>query len=142
MSHTAGWIGVDLDGTLAEYNGWYGIDHIGKPIPKMLKRVRDWLDEGQEVKIFTARVSGPDATAARLAIEAWCQKYIGTLLHVTNVKDFAMLELWDDRVVQVAPNTGTSAQEQIELLQTQIQRLRRRCNRVTSRTKTCRCQGS
>jgi hypothetical protein len=29
---TGGWIGVDLDGTLAHYDGWKGIDHIGEPI--------------------------------------------------------------------------------------------------------------
>lgn len=26
-----GWIGVDLDGTLAEYHGWKGAEHIGQP---------------------------------------------------------------------------------------------------------------
>ena len=25
-------IAIDLDGTLAEYDGWKGIDNIGKPI--------------------------------------------------------------------------------------------------------------
>src|SRR5262245_48902352 len=28
-----GWIGVDLDGTLAEYHGWKGIEHIDRPVP-------------------------------------------------------------------------------------------------------------
>ena len=27
-------------------------------------------------------------------------------LEITNVKDFYMIELWDDRVVQVVPNSG------------------------------------
>lgn len=26
----SGWIGVDLDGTLAGYDGWVGPEHIGK----------------------------------------------------------------------------------------------------------------
>lgn len=52
-----GYIGVDLDGTLAEYHGW-GDDSIGAPVPKMLARVKKWLAEGQEVRIVTARVSG------------------------------------------------------------------------------------
>jgi len=30
MKHT---ICVDIDGTLAEYNGWQGINHIGTPFP-------------------------------------------------------------------------------------------------------------
>ena len=42
MSEHKGWIGVDLDGTLAEYHGWQGIEHIGEPIPKMMARVRRW----------------------------------------------------------------------------------------------------
>ena len=27
-----GWYGFDLDGTLAKYDGWKGIDHIGEPV--------------------------------------------------------------------------------------------------------------
>lgn len=104
-----GWIGVDLDGTLAEYDGWRGIKHIGPPIPAMLERVQRWLDEGRTVKIFTARVSEmgtPAREAARGVIEDWCVEHIGRMLPVTNAKDFGMDELWDDRAVAVEPNTG------------------------------------
>ena len=38
-----GWIGVDLDGTLAEYLGWQGMGHIGEPIAPMVERVKAWL---------------------------------------------------------------------------------------------------
>jgi len=51
-----GWIGVDLDGCLARYEGWKGIEHIGEPVPAMLDRVHAWIDEGKIVKIFTARI--------------------------------------------------------------------------------------
>ena len=51
-----GWIGVDLDGTLAEYDGWVGPQHIGKPVPLMVDRVKRMLDYGEDVRIFTARV--------------------------------------------------------------------------------------
>ena len=54
---TNGWIGVDLDGTLAYYDQWRGALHIGEPIPVMLERVKRWLDEGKDVRIFTARVN-------------------------------------------------------------------------------------
>lgn len=101
-----GWIGVDLDGTLAYYNGWKGIENIGQPVPSMLKRVVDWLEEGRDVRIFTARASIPDAI---LFIDDWCLDNIGVTLPVTNVKDFAMIELWDDRAVQVVFNTGIRA---------------------------------
>jgi len=108
-----GWIGVDLDGTLAHYDGWKGVDHIGEPVPKMMARVRRWLREGREVRIFTARVSGPNAEEARQHIKEWLREHdlrdgSDDLLEVTNIKDFAMDELWDDRVVRVEANTGTA----------------------------------
>lgn len=102
----AGWIGVDLDATLAEYDGWRGPDHIGKPIPAMLERVKEWLDKGIEVKIFTARASVAEQIQA---VHAWCVTHVGRPLEITNVKDFGMVELWDDRAVQVVPNTGRRA---------------------------------
>lgn len=115
-----GWYGVDLDGTLAQYDGWRGPDHIGDPIPSMVARVRRWLEQGREVRIFTARchVDGrADRTREQVvtAIEVWCERHIGQKLPVTNVKDFGMIQLWDDRCVAIIPNTGVvSRQEDIE----------------------------
>ena len=110
MSTSSGWIGVDLDGTLARYDGWKGIDHIGEPIEEMKARVLGWLGVGIEVRIFTARVGDQkdsrDVEAARKHVEDWCEKHIGTRLQVTNLKDFGMIELWDDRAVRVEFNTG------------------------------------
>lgn len=98
-----GWIGVDLDGTLAYYDGWKGIEHIGAPVPAMLDRVKRWLTEGRQVRIFTARAMQQEAVPY---IQAWCLEHIGQVLRVTNIKDYAMIELWDDRAVGVVPNTG------------------------------------
>lgn len=107
MSGSGGWIGVDLDGTLAHYDGWRGIAHIGEPVPLMLARVQDWLEQGITVKIFTARVSDANERAEVVAaIHAWLADLGFPPLEVTNIKDFAMVELWDDRAVQVRPNTG------------------------------------
>lgn len=110
----AEWIGVDLDSTLAHYDGWKGPTHIGAPIPLMVERVKAWLTEGITVKVFTARVGpvdlskvGADYPAIALkAIEDWCLEHIGVVLPVTHMKDFSMWQLWDDRAVQVEPNTG------------------------------------
>lgn len=103
----SGWIGVDLDGTLARYDEWLGIEHIGEPIPLMVERVKRWLAEGRDVRIFTARVAGPnDVAQARMVIADWCRVHIGRLLPVTATKDFGMVELWDDRAVSVGLNTG------------------------------------
>jgi hypothetical protein len=97
------WIGVDLDGTLAQYDHWRGVEHIGDPVPKMVDRVKQWVAAGVEVRIFTARAGIPGATAA---VERWLtQQGIGGLA-ITNVKDFGMIELWDDRAIQVVSNTG------------------------------------
>ena len=112
---TKGWIGVDLDGTLAFYNGFINSTHIGEPIQPMVTRIRQWIADGYTVKIFTARVtqglfnrdgSQYDVEAVRTAIQDYTEKHIGHRLEVTNVKDFSMIELWDDRAVRVAENTG------------------------------------
>ena len=101
-----GWIGVDLDGTLAHYDQWEGPTIIGEPIPVMVERVKRWLAEGREVRIFTARVAEDYDGLIRRAIESWCHQHLDAGLRVTCVKDFAMIELWDDRAVQVEKNTG------------------------------------
>jgi hypothetical protein len=107
------YIGVDLDGTLAFWDGWKGVEHIGAPVPAMLKRVKDWLKEGRKVVIFTARLSRPkDAKDAREYIREWSLKHIGVDLPATCVKHEGMAEFWDDRCVQVKQNTGNRVGKQ------------------------------
>jgi hypothetical protein len=107
-----GWIGVDLDGTLAVYDGWKGLNHIGKPVPAMVDRIKCWLELGYEVRIFTARMSagkdfrGMERRHFEAALGTWLSTAGLPPLTVTNVKDFEMVELWDDRAVSVEPNTG------------------------------------
>ena len=65
------------------------------------------------MKIFTARVACGEydeparAAAAKENIQRWL---VDTChlpeLEVTCVKDYGMVELWDDRAVQVVPTTG------------------------------------
>lgn len=126
----SGWIGVDFDGTLAEYGTWQGPTHVGKPVGEMLFRVKKWLADGREVRIFTARAFpigciDPEqvlpapladgaviatreqvATEAVHAIRAWCLEHLGQVLTITCIKDYGMVELYDDRAVQVEMNTG------------------------------------
>lgn len=99
-----GWIGVDLDGTLAYYDKWRGFDHIGKPIPGILIRVREWLAQGYHVKIMTARASVPEGIPP---VKKWLVENGLPELEVTCQKDFHMIELWDDRAVQVVHNSGS-----------------------------------
>ena len=130
-----GWIGVDFDGTLATYDKWVSATHCGEPIGPMVERVKRWRAEGREVRIFTARVfpitqvvedgdlpslrrSLPALAPTQLptrvhqaveaigAIQAWSDIHLGEVLPITCVKDHGMIELYDDRAVQVRPNTG------------------------------------
>lgn len=109
MSSDEGWIGVDLDGTLAFFDKWRGEGHIGAPIQPMIERVKRWILAGWEVRIFTARVcpgASRDPEKAEEFIRAWCKKHIGVALPVTCIKDFRMIQQWDDRCVQLVTNTG------------------------------------
>ena len=97
------WIGVDIDGTLFKDEGWKGINHFGEIVKKMKERIEKLLSQGKKVKIFTAR--------------AWDKKAIQPIkdvlklnglpdLEITNIKDPGMVNLYDDRAVQVRKNTG------------------------------------
>jgi len=99
-----GWIGVDLDGTLAYFDHWRGSFHIGKPIPAMVDRVKKWIVSGANVRIFTARTTQPDYDES--VVQDWLAKSGIGPLPVTNQKDFALVEFWDDLCVQVRQNTG------------------------------------
>ena len=117
MRNRLGWIGVDLDGTLALTVS--NTREIGAPIAPMLARVHDWLDQGLEVRIVTARVGASgvvlrdgtvddqrNAERQRALIDAWCVEHVGQSLPITASKDIRMLELWDDRAVQVEKDKG------------------------------------
>ena len=102
-----GWIGVDLDGTLAKSTEKYCKDEIGEPVPRMVQRVKEWLAAERDVRIMTARAHNMNASKKKL-IEGWCEKHLGQVIPITNKKDPWMTELWDDRAVAVAKNRGYS----------------------------------
>lgn len=132
-----GWIGVDFDKTLVHYESGDFDKPFGPPIRSMLERVKGWLKEGKEVRIFTARVSH-NGTAKRMLeasrehrkIEAWCTEHLGCIIPVTNVKDQRVNELWDDRAVHVAANTGVSHVEMLSSAHREIHDLRRTVQRL------------
>lgn len=129
-----GWYGFDLDGTLAKYDGWRGIDHIGEPVKPMVELIKRMHDEGKVVKIMTARIApkaqpetkpnpyregnwcieSPGTQAWALKgewtaldfVQEWCYRILGFVPEVVYQKDHLMLELYDDRVKQVVPNEG------------------------------------
>ena len=99
-----GWIGVDLDGTLAHYDHHRGVDFVGAPIESMVKRVRKWLREGRDVRLFTAREPHP-------VIRRWMKEHLGEVLPITHTKDRFMQMLVDDRAVNARRNTGEVDEE-------------------------------
>lgn len=103
-------IGCDLDKTLAKYESGdyhkYGATFIGDPIPEMVERIKGHLIEGKIVKIYTARVAGEYNSEVEKAIQDWTEKHLGVRLEVTNVKTMDMDFCYDDRCIQVIPNTG------------------------------------
>jgi hypothetical protein len=108
----SGVIAVDLDGTLAEYTHWRD-GKIGNPVPLMLARVIDWLEAGERVWILTARVCYGDPHGQEIIIRRWLEEVLGDLAskieRVTSEKTMEIIEMWDDRAVQVIPNTGERA---------------------------------
>lgn len=124
------WVGFGLDGTLAHYDGWVGIDNIGEPIAPMVARIQRMHNEGTIVKIVTARVMPrtlDGVTVERFMvvdgvtkfahdfIAEWCQKYLGFVPEIVYQKDPFMVDLYDDRCHQVEPNTGVLIEEAYEL---------------------------
>lgn len=98
-----GWIGVDLDGTLAYSDPQSSMSKIGEPVPKMVNLVIQLSNEGFRVKIFTARAS--DAKQIPL-VHKWLRDNGLPEFEITNIKDYEMIRLYDDRAIQVIPNTG------------------------------------
>lgn len=121
-------IAVDFDGTLAIYETGdidkFGNDHLGKPIPEMVKKVKQFLAAGIPVVIFTARVNPSEAgaedaakaTEAYLLIADWCKKVFGKVLPITHEKSRHFSQMIDDKGVGVVQNTGVYVTELMESL--------------------------
>jgi hypothetical protein len=125
---------IDLDGTLAHYTGWQGVSHIGEPVAPMLSRVKKMLEDGKDVRIFTARVwpltsfedvnsfmlakrvpetEEENAAVAGLCIREWCTAHLGRIIPITCRKDRHAVELWDDRAIGVVLNRGISHESMV-----------------------------
>jgi phosphoglycolate phosphatase-like HAD superfamily hydrolase len=101
------WYGFDLDGTLAHSDGTHDITEIGEPIPNMIAIIKEYINAGKTVKIFTARAQHREETPEVItAVENWCEKHIGQRLEITNVKTPGLRVFYDDRSISVERNTG------------------------------------
>lgn len=108
-------IAVDLDGTLAYYDGWKGVYHIGAPIRSVVNRVIKEHEAGNVLYIHTARISDQeDRDVALTCIETWltCHGLIKYFAGITCIKQKNFAEFWDDRAIQVVKNEGLFIESQ------------------------------
>lgn len=127
-----------MDGTASAYcgGGGYPWNQFGPPIEPMMARIRGWIAARQEVRIVTARVfpyihgenedvlnrvhqclvTGEYFTVGDMVrcVQAYFCTHVDAMLPVTCAKDYQMIQLWDDRAIQVVPNTGRTLSEEHE----------------------------
>lgn len=60
-------IAFDFDGVLAQYDGWKGYQHLGKPIEGMREVLQQLKSDGWKILIYTTR--------GNAEIAEWCKKY-------------------------------------------------------------------
>lgn len=110
MAARNGWIGVDLDGTLAEHVR--DMETIGKPVESMLARVKQWLTDGKRVRIFSARFCFPDSQwdqKQKKLLSSWCMEHglpSSLANSATATKDPQCIAIYDDRAVAIQRDTG------------------------------------
>ncbi len=107
------WVGVDFDGCLARDDepGHFEPPYpLGEPIPEMVQMVKSLLVAGVRVKIFSARAFEPESIPV---IQDWTEREGLGRLEVTNQRDYDLIRFYDDRAIQVVPNSGRSASSNI-----------------------------
>jgi hypothetical protein len=107
---------LDLDGVLAQYDKWRGIEHIGDPIPGALKFTKD-LAKFAEVVIFSSRCAqelseGSRITPGQLRVHVieWLEKHKFPYsdVYIGQGKPRASAFI-DDRAVNCSPQTDAEA---------------------------------
>ena len=91
-----GYIAFDFDGTLAR-------EHTLEPVPLMVDRLRNYLKQGIECRILTARANDRHGISL---VKDWLKQHDLPDLEVTSQKDYMMVVLYDDRARQVVRNEG------------------------------------
>jgi hypothetical protein len=110
---------VDLDGVLAKYDKWKGVDHFGKPIDGALEFMQK-LAKISEITIFTSRcaqdvLEGSRITPGQLRIKVieWLEKhgFPYTDVYIGQGKPRAAAFI-DDRAVHCNPQHDKTAFEE------------------------------
>ncbi|TXI06504.1 MAG: hypothetical protein E6Q76_09640, partial [Rhizobium sp.] len=106
---------VDLDGTLAAYDGWKGSDHFGDPLPGAAEFLKD-LAQTHRILIFTTRTKDDDPALLRTGnaqnrhalaslVRGWLDRHQMPYddVYIGQGKPIADVYV-DDRAVAVPPN--------------------------------------
>jgi hypothetical protein len=106
-------VAVDLDGVLAKYLSWQGIENIGNPIPGAQQFMQD-LKDRFFVIVFTTRCSAaynPDYTRTKLVVEVekWLAKHEIPYNSVYSGQGKPLATAYvDDRAVSCEPMKATN----------------------------------
>lgn len=114
------WVAVDLDDTLVQ--DFKGVDRspgrIGPEFPwvpgNVVDLVRKLINNGTEVRIFTARVANPDPVEAaieRMCISEWSYRTFNVNLTVTHEKDLGCIAIIDNRAFTAMNGSTTFTAE-------------------------------
>ena len=109
---------LDLDGVLAQYDKWRGVDHIGDPVPGALEFTKK-LAKIAEVVIFTSRCAQDVAEGSRITpgqlrihVIEWLEKHKFPFTDVyTGQGKPRAAAFIDDRAVACRPQNDASAFE-------------------------------
>jgi len=117
---------VDLDGVLAQYDGWKGVEHIGDPIPGAVKFTKR-LQEMARVVIFTTRTNAdPKISERSESVEMLTQRvklwldahgFAYDEIYVGQGKPLASAYV-DDRAVECCPQMVAPKHEYEAAIQT------------------------
>lgn len=107
---------VDLDGVVAQYDGWKGVDHIGEPIPGAVEFTVA-LAHFADVVIFTTRcnpeVNKPEAAHLLVnRVRDWLDKHSITYHHIYSGVGKPIASAYvDDRSVVCRPQKDIENQD-------------------------------
>jgi len=94
-------IAIDLDKTIAHYDGWINAYTVGEPLEGAVEFIRTLQQAGWYIYIFSARA---EDTVSKSVIQEWVCKHFPFLLDtqkifVTNVKSRDIECFVDDRAI-------------------------------------------
>ena len=114
-------VAVELDGTLAQYDGWKGHHIIGDPFPGAQAFIR-CLQRRFHVVLYTARVADNlSSRRAKLAVENWLREHGFPPVAVYDGIGKPIASWYvDDRAVTLAPTVDTADADYARVLRVLI----------------------